>query len=473
MLISVLLLLLFITQWIRTQYREAENRLHNDAQLIFTTVENNIRDSLLNLQVAAVMQQTAGKDTLDRPDIFIRDAAPPADSGSNRRSIHLFTGKPGSGKLVPHHDITTPKTIILGPEDTPEEQETANKVLRIALQEIINNIDVAALRIQTDPVLLKKEFSLALNRQFREIRVAGATQKDTTSLFTYQAKAPGQQPVYLALANYHFYLFRAILPQAAFCLLLLLLTSLAFVLAYLNTRKQLLFAQQKDDFISNISHELKTPVATTKIAIEALNSYDAMEDPERARRYLGMAAWEINRLETMIGKIMDTAQADHGMLLLDREKLNLTQIVQEITSSLEQVFIEQQLTLQLNVLLQNAYVQGDPIHLTGAIYNLLDNAIKYGYQLIRVDIYHTKGHLNVKVADKGTGIPKAYQDKIFEQFVRVPQENIHNVKGYGLGLSYARYVIEAHKGSLTLEQEAGWGAVFHICLPEFSTDDEV
>lgn len=472
MLISALLLLLFITQWIRTQYRDAENRLHNDAQLIFTTVENNIRDSLLNQQVADVMQQN-GNDSLDQPDIFIKDTTSPIEAVANRRSIHLFTSKAGAAKLVPNHDITNSKTIILGAEDAPEERETANKVLRIALQEIINNIDAAALRIQTDPVLLKKEFSLALSQRFRDISVIQATQKDTASLFTYQTKAPDQHPVYLALGNYHFYLFKSILPQAAFCLLLLLLTSLAFALAYLNTRKQLLFAQQKDDFISNISHELKTPVATTKIAIEALNSYDAMEDPERARRYLGMASWEINRLETMIGKIMDTTQAGHGMLILDRQKLNVTQLVQEITHSLQQVLIQEQIALQFNVPLQDAYVPGDHTHLTGAIYNLVDNAIKYGHELIRIDIYRNDNQLHIKVADKGVGIPKAYQDKIFEQFVRVPQDNIHNVKGYGLGLSYARYIIEAHKGSLTLEQEAGWGAVFHICLPEFSTDDEV
>lgn len=473
MLISALLLLLFIIQWIRTQYREAENRLHNDAQQIFTTVENNIRDSLLNQQVADVMQQSNGNDTLDRPDILIKDTTSPADSMANRRSIHLFTSKAGAAKLLPQHNITTSKTIILGAEDAPEQRETANKVLRIALQEIINNIDAAALRIQTDPVLLKKEFSLALGRRFRDINVVQATQKDTASLFTYQTKAPDQHPVYLALGNYHFYLLKAILPQAAFCLLLLLLTSLAFTLAYLNIRKQLLFAQQKDDFISNISHELKTPVATTKIAIEALNSYDAMDDPERARRYLGMASWEINRLETMIGKIMDTTQADHGMLVLDRKKLNLTQLVQEITHSLQQVLIQEQITLQLNVPLQAAYVSGDHTHLTGAIYNLVDNAIKYGQQLIQIDLYPNNGHFHLIVSNKGAGIPKAYQDKIFEQFVRVPQENIHNVKGYGLGLSYARYIIEAHKGSLTLEQESGWGAVFHICLPAFPTDDEV
>lgn len=472
MLISALLLLLFITQWIRTQYREAENRLHDDALLLFTTVENNIRDSLLNQQVADVLQQSSGHDTPDRPDIFIKDTTSPTDSAANRRSIHLFTSKAGAAKLVPHPDITTSKTIILGAEDAPEERETANKVLRIALQGIIDNIDAAALRIQTDPILLKKEFSHALSQRFRDITVVPATQKDTASLFTYQTKAPGN-PVYLALGNYHLYLLKAILPQAAFCLLLLLLTSLAFTLAYLNTRKQLLFAQQKDDFISNISHELKTPVATTKIAIEALSSYDAMEDPERSRRYLGMASWEINRLETMIGKIMDTTQADHGMLVLDWQKLNLTQLVQEITQSLQQVLMQEQIALTLNVSLQEAYVSGDHTHLTGAIYNLVDNAIKYGHQQIRIDIYHNDRQLHIKVADTGPGIPKAYQDKIFEQFVRVPQENVHNVKGYGLGLSYARYIIEAHKGSLTLEQEPGWGAVFHIYLPEFSTDNEV
>lgn len=474
MLLSALMLFLFMLQWIRSQYREAENRLHHDTQQLFTTVNNHIRDSLLDRQVATLMQQSPGKDSLQRPDIFIKDTVLPKGAIASRRSIHLYTNQPGAAKLVPQKEIIAPPTIILDSAHAPEDQETAGKVLRIALQEIINNIDAAAFRVQTDTALLKKEFSLALRQRFRDMRVVLTGPQDTASLFSYQVKETGQHPVYLALKGYHLYLFKSILPQVAFCLLLLLLTSLAFALAYLNTRKQLLFVQQKDDFISNISHELKTPVATAKIAIEALNKYDAIEDPERSRRYLNMASWELNRLETMIGKIMDTTQADHGALVLDEQKIHLPELVQEITGSLQSVLLQKNIALQLNLQAQNAYVLADYTHLTGAIYNLLDNAIKYGNNLICVDLYHDHQKVHLKIADNGPGIPGSYREKIFEKFVRVPQENIHNVKGYGLGLSYARYIIEAHKGTLKLEQVTGaGGAVFHICLPEFPAADEV
>ncbi len=473
MLLSALMLFLFMLQWLRSQYREAENRLHTDTQQLFTSVTNHIRDSLLDRQVATLMQQSAGKDTLQRPDIFIKDTVLPKGAVATRRSIHLYTNQQGSAKLLPQKEIIAPPTIILDSANTPEDQETAGKVLRIALQEIINNIDAAAFRVQTDPALLKKEFSLALRQRFRDMTVVLASPQDTAALFSYQVKETGQNPVYLTLNGYHFYLFKAILPQVAFCLLLLLLTGLAFVLAYLNTRKQLLFVQQKDDFISNISHELKTPVATAKIAIEALNKYDALENPERTRRYLSMASWELNRLETMIGKIMDTTQADHGVLVLDQQKIHLPELVKEITDSLQSVLLQEHITLQLNLQAKDTYVLADYTHLTGAIYNLLDNAIKYGNNLICIDMYPDHRKVHLKISDNGPGIPTAYREKIFEKFVRIPQENIHDVKGYGLGLSYARYIIEAHKGSLKLEQVNGAGAVFHICLPEIPAADEI
>jgi len=474
MLISASLLSLFIFQWIKSQYREAEQRLKEDVQLIFTTIENNIQDSILNRQVAAVMgQQTHGDSSLHTLSFATKDSSLQTAPIRGKRSIHFYSNKPGAATILHQNDTAAADAIIIGPDAAPADHQVANKVLRLALQEIMNNIDVAAFKTETDTALLRKEFSTAVVQRFGDIDVRWRPANEAFSLFMYRSRDAAKEDAYLSLTGYRLYLFKDILPQAIFCLALLLLTVLAFILAYRNTRQQNLFVRQKDHFISNISHELKTPVATTKIALEALSRYDALEDPQRAQRYLKMANWEINRLETMISKIMDTTQADHGVLALDLQKVSLPELVQELTDSWQQLLIEAQVSLQLDIREQVAFVKADYTHLTGAIYNLLDNAVKYGNKRIRISIYKSDKSIYLEVADNGEGIPQAYRVKIFEKFVRIPQENIHNIKGYGLGLSYAKYIIEAHRGRLTLERETGWGAVFSICLPEYSAEDEV
>lgn len=473
MLASELLLFLFICQWIRAQYNESKSRLATDVQRLFTQVENEIRDSLLNRQVSAVVQQHPGKDTALILPEFPENTELKQDNNGRKKSIHLYSKTPGTATIIHQQDSATPNTIILNPTTAAADREKSDKILRMALQELINNLDVTTFKVTMDTVWLHKAFAQSIVQRFPGIQVIKTQANKTPDVFSYQVRDTRPGSPYLSLRGHYFYLFKEVLPQAIFCLVLSLISSLAFLLAYLNARRQNLFVRQKDDFISNISHELKTPVATAKIAIEALNKYDAIEDPERTRRYLAMADWELNRLETMISKIMDTTQADHGVLTLDQQKIHLQELIREITDSLKQVFIQEQIALQLNIEEQAIYVLGDRTHLTGVIYNLLDNAIKYGKERICLELYTDNHKVHLKIADKGPGIPPAYREKIFEKFVRIPQENIHNVKGYGLGLSYARYVTEAHKGNLKLQQEAGWGAVFHICLPEWRLKDEV
>ncbi len=473
MLLSELLLFLFVCQWIRAQYRESENRLATDAQSLFTQTENQIRDSLLNRQVTAVMQLKPGTDTALVSTKLLKSNELNTDNKGNKKSIHLYSKRPGNAAIVHQFDSSAPNTIILNPATDNEDRKKSDKILRMALQEVINSLDITDFDVKTDTAWLRKAFTRSVAQRFPGIRVVSKQGGKPSSAFSYRAldALPGSD--YLSLYGHQFYLFKEVLPQGIFCLVLLLLSSLTFLLAFLNTRQQNLFARQKDDFISNISHELKTPVATAKIAIEALSRYDAINDPERARRYIGMAGWELNRLDAMISKIMDMTQADHGILVLDLQKIYLPQLLQEITDSLQQVLLQKNMQLQLAINPEGAYVLADPTHLTGTIYNLVDNAIKYGNELVRIDLYREHRQVHLKISDKGPGVPADYREKIFEKFVRVPQENIHNIKGYGLGLSYARYITEAHKGKLRLIAEPGWGAIFDICLPEFPTEDEV
>ncbi|MNU84666.1 Signal-transduction histidine kinase senX3 [compost metagenome] len=470
MLASEVLLLLFLCKWIVSQYKEESARLDKDIQTVFYTVETKISDSLLNKEVTALLLGNQSADTIefnvDAPDVQFVPVRP-----SDRKILHLSrdtTGvpihiSPNSGIAIHSYAVSEDSASVMkNPEDT-------RKILRFALQQIMNDIELDTFQVKADTSSLRKAFAEALYQQWPNITVNWRSDKNTSNSFSYKPKNTERS---LILTGYKLYITKAIIAQTVFCLVLLVLSSLAFVLAYRNTKQQTLFSLQKDHFIDNISHELKTPVATTKVAIEALSMYDALEDPQRSKRYLRMAGWEINRLETMINKIMDTTQATNGVLTLEKEAVNLLALVQEITYSLQQVFIEREIKLiwdlQDNKIL---WISADRTHLTGAIYNLIDNAIKYGNSIIRISLYQKEHNIYLSIADNGTGIPQAYQSRIFEKFVRVPQGNIHNVKGYGLGLSYAQYVIAAHNGILSLEKDSGWGAVFSISLPESDKDE--
>ncbi len=470
MLASEVLLLLFLCKWIMSQYKEESARLDKDIQNVFYTVETKMSDSLLNKEVTTLLLANKSSDTIEfnvsAPDVKFIPAIPSdrkiLPSPYDTAAVPMLISK-NSGIAIHSYAVAQDSASVMKhPEDT-------RKVLRFALQQIMNDIEMDTFQVKIDTSSLRKEFAAALHKKWPNITVHWLSAGNMPHAFSYKPKNTERS---LILTGHKLYITKAIIAQTAFCLVLLLLSSLAFVLAYRNTKQQTLFSLQKDHFIDNISHELKTPVATTKVAIEALSMYDALEDPQRSKRYLRMAGWEINRLETMINKIMDTTQATKGVLILEKETINLLELVQEIAYSLQQVFIEQEIQLIWDtkddgILL----VSADRTHLTGAIYNLIDNAIKYGNNIIRISLCKKEHNIYLSIADNGTGIPQAYQSRIFEKFVRVPQGNIHNVKGYGLGLSYAQYVIAAHNGILSLEKDSGWGAVFSISLPESDKDE--
>lgn len=463
MLFSGFLLLVFLSWWMQSQYREARSRLHQDLELRFTAVEQALSDSLLNRQVGSLLQQRKDRDTALRFVFRKNDVA--TTTAPKARVVLLSNDASGSLQKVSQQDIS----YLQPGADVPINSAEKLKILRLTMQQIISDIDIDTFASTIDTSRLQAAFGHSVQQLVPGASVLRITGLDSSRLFAF---GPDLSTRILSVKGYHWYLVREVLPQAIFCIVLLLLTGLAFLMAYRNTRQQTLFSEQKDHFISNISHELKTPVATTKVAIEALEHYDALDDPQRSRRYLRMASWEINRLESMINKIMDIAQMTNGALILEKAPVDLKELLREIMVPLEQVLIEKKIALDWVLPESACWVLADHTHLTGAVYNLLDNAIKYGQEQIRISINREEQNLCLCVADKGPGIPQAYQSRIFDKFVRLPQGDVHTVKGYGLGLSYALYVVEAHGGSLRLEKKAGWGAVFCISLPEYH-DHEV
>jgi two-component system phosphate regulon sensor histidine kinase PhoR len=226
----------------------------------------------------------------------------------------------------------------------------------------------------------------------------------------------------------------------------------------------------KNDFISNVTHELKTPVATVSVALEALKNFNALDDPQKTKEYLDIAQRELNRLTLMTDKILKTSVYEGQGIKIKYETIQFDDLIDEILSSMKLVFDKKQTQVRFEKIGSEFTMQGSLEHLTNVMYNLIDNALKYGREesSLKIELESLPGELLLKVRDSGMGIPQEYQKKIFEKFFRVPSGDVHNIKGYGLGLSYVSSVIEGHDGKITVESTPGVGSCFIIRLPKLA-----
>jgi len=264
------------------------------------------------------------------------------------------------------------------------------------------------------------------------------------------------------------FIIKKIAPQLLFSVFLTLLTGASFFLMYQSIRSSQRLVEIKNDFIGNITHELKTPIATVSVAIEALKNFKGINNAELTQEYLGIAQQELNRLSMLTDKILKTAIfEDQGVVILT-ERIDLEKLIAQVLATLKLVFEKHQVNIQFEKRGTDFTINGSADHLTNVFYNLIDNAIKYGaeHPEIKILISDLNDNISIAVQDKGLGIPAQYQKKIFEKFFRVPTGDVSNTKGYGLGLSYVDSVVRKHRGTITLESELGEGSTFVIILPK-------
>jgi two-component system, OmpR family, phosphate regulon sensor histidine kinase PhoR len=264
------------------------------------------------------------------------------------------------------------------------------------------------------------------------------------------------------------YIIKKMLSPILFSLFLVGVTILSFVLLYRNMLKQKRLTELKNDFISNITHELKTPIATVSVAIEALQNFNAINDPVRTKEYLDISQNELQRLSLLVDKVLKLSMFENKEVQLKYEKFNVKNIIDEVTDSMKLQMEKQGAHCEVLTEGNDFTTAADKLHITSVVYNLVDNALKYSptSPLIKILLKDAGDRITLSVADNGIGIAPEYKDKVFDKFFRVPVGDTHNVKGYGLGLSYVSYIIEKHKGKITVESEPGKGSVFSIILPK-------
>jgi len=275
----------------------------------------------------------------------------------------------------------------------------------------------------------------------------------------------------LQLGNTFPYLFKRINIPILLSLFIVGFTIFSFVLLYKNMLKQKRLADIKNEFISNITHELKTPIATVSVAIEALRSFNASMDAQRSKEYLEISANELQRLSLLVDKVLKLSMFENKGIDLKYEPLNMQALIKEVASSMRLQFEKKNATVSISSE-GDSSLEGDRLHLVSVIFNLLDNALKYSYDNPHINITTIDGgnKLSLIVTDDGIGIPQEYREKVFEKFFRVPTGNLHNAKGYGLGLSYVAQVVKKHNGSIKVEPQEGGGSKFVIVIPKHQYD---
>lgn len=277
------------------------------------------------------------------------------------------------------------------------------------------------------------------------------------------------KPAYQAILNEPgAYLFKKIISQIIFSILLVALTLVSFVFLYRNLLRQKRLTESKNEFISNITHELKTPISTVGVAIEAIRNFNVLQNTEKTGEYLDIANQELKRLALLVDKVLRLSMFESQELDLDREPINMESVANEVMQSMRIQFEKQGAIVEFEKKGTDFTVMGDHLHLVSVIYNLLDNALKYtsGAPRISICLEEQKGSVLLRVTDNGLGIPREYHSRVFEKFFRVPYGDRHNVKGYGLGLSYVAHIIEKHKGKISLESEPGKFTRFNIEIPK-------
>ncbi|GAC1416417.1 MAG: hypothetical protein NVS9B7_15730 [Flavisolibacter sp.] len=270
----------------------------------------------------------------------------------------------------------------------------------------------------------------------------------------------------LDLGNTNPFLMKRISVPILFSFFLVAFSILTFLVLYKNILKQNRLANIKNEFISNITHELKTPIATVSVAIEALRNFNENADPLKTKEYLDISANELQRLSLLVDKVLKLSMFEKKEVDFKYELLETKELVEEVTSSMRLQFEKQKAILKISSE-GDTTLQGDRLHLLSILFNLLDNALKYSPQNPNISILLKGGSqfVYMSISDAGIGIPSEYQGKIFEKFFRVPKGNLHNAKGYGLGLSYVAHVVNRHHGTIKVESEEGRGSKFIISLP--------
>jgi len=381
------------------------------------------------------------KPTVSKAKFSINDIKP-----SDIKSVSVFKGKKSIDSISAIKDLAN----------------------RIVISMVRDSIDFKKLSKNLDKELARKNIAISyaighyksdsLFERFQPTKNPKLSFR-TTSKSTY---LPQNQKLKLEFSNPTLWVLKRSITEIilSFLLSLAVIGCMLYLLRTINKQKKV--DEIKNDLISNITHEFKTPITTISTAIEGIKVFNVDNDPEKTKRYLSISENQLKKLQQMVEKLLETSTLETDKLTLKKEKNNLTDLIQDSIDKHQMNSPDKEFQLHSNR--ENLRVDVDVFHFENVISNLIDNAIKYGGTFIRISIEKEQNQTIILIEDNGKGIEKKHREKIFEKFYRIPKGNIHDVKGFGIGLYYSKKIIEKHGGSLKLLSDSQLTS-FKITLP--------
>ncbi|MCL6295958.1 HAMP domain-containing histidine kinase [Gaetbulibacter sp. 2012CJ34-3] len=254
-------------------------------------------------------------------------------------------------------------------------------------------------------------------------------------------------------------------------ILLSIIFTSVIILAYSSALYQLVkqrkISQIKTDFINNMTHEFKTPIATINLALDAIKNPKIIEDKDKVIRYLNMIKEENKRMHAQVENVLRISKLEKNELNISKDRVELHDLIEDALTHVQLLIEDRNGTIETYLNAEKSSVLASEMHFTNVIVNILDNAIKYSPDILKIEVITENIGTNIllKIKDHGSGMSKAALKRVFEKFYREHTGNIHNVKGHGLGLAYVKRIVDDHQGYVTVESEKGKGSTFIIKLP--------
>ncbi|MBL7884917.1 MAG: HAMP domain-containing histidine kinase [Bacteroidia bacterium] len=250
-------------------------------------------------------------------------------------------------------------------------------------------------------------------------------------------------------------------------IILILVVIILFWRSVQSLIKEKKISEYTTEFLNNMTHEFKTPLTNIALATKMIVKDTATPKENKIKEYSGIILEENEKLRLQVEQVLSMTALEKGEIPLQKTELNAHQLITDAVKYIAIQIEQKKGTLILELLAENRIIRGDKVHLINAFSNLIDNAIKYSKEKpdILINTFNNEQNIIIEVADKGIGIAYEYHKKVFEKYFRIPKGNMHDAKGFGLGLSYIKKIIELHQGDITLYSEKGKGTTFIITLP--------
>lgn len=409
-------------------------QITTDENQEFKDITSNIKS---NFKIEGYSYSFSDKDTIAETHFLQDETGIHIHNNSKKSNVKVFTGKKATDSLKLIKGL---ETVFIAVQNDTLNHQKIDSILRKDLSDKKINIlyDFEYFNFKNDTIHTK--YQPVIFDEFEAIE-SKSTFLGSDKKFTMKYSNPSKEAFKRSLSGIFL----------SFLLSLAVISSLFYLLKIINDQKEL--AEIKNDLISNITHEFKTPITTVATALEAINNFNAIDDKEKTKKYVSISESQIKKLHVMVEKLLETATLDSEKLLLKEEDVDIVNLLEKLTKKHQLFTTEKEIDFKSNI--ENLIIKADEFHLENAISNLIDNAIKYGGEKIKVLLNNTPKKLQISISDNGSGIEKNQQEKIFDKFYRVPKGNTHDVKGFGIGLYYTKKIVEKHNGTIHLASTPG------------------